>query len=63
MQRYKVALPSKDIPDPSTVFKCTAAGSILFLYWSSILLCMLVQTSERAVPELIRTMNLLLYAL
>ena len=38
MQRCKLALPSEDIADPSTVFKCTAAGSILVLYWSSIIL-------------------------
>ena len=38
MQRYKVALPSEDIPDPSAVFRCTAAGSILVLYQSSITL-------------------------
>ena len=29
--RCKVALPSEDIADPSTVFRCTAAGSILVL--------------------------------
>ena len=45
MQMCKVALPSEDIPDPSTVFKCTAVDSILVLYWSSIMLYMLVQTS------------------
>ena len=52
-------MPSEDIADPSTVFKSTAAGSILVLYWSSIMLYMLVWTSERAAPELIRALNLL----
>ena len=59
MQWSKVALPSKDIADPSTVFKCTAAGSISVLYWSSIMLYMLVCTSERAALALIRALNLL----
>ena len=59
MQMCKVALPSEDIPDPSTVFKCTAVDSILVLYWSSIMLYMLVQTSKRAAPESIRALNLL----
>ena len=31
VQRCKVALPSEDIDDPSAVFRCTAAGSILVL--------------------------------
>ena len=31
MQRCKFALPSEDIDDPSTVFRCTPAGSILVL--------------------------------
>ena len=31
MQRCKVALPREDIDDPSAVFMCTAAGSILVL--------------------------------
>ena len=31
MHRCKVALPSEDIADPSAVFRCTAAGSILVL--------------------------------
>ena len=31
IQRFKVALPSGDIADPSTVFKCTAAGSLFCL--------------------------------
>ena len=31
MWRCKVALPSKDIDDPSAVFRCTAAGSISVL--------------------------------
>ena len=29
--RSKVALPREDIDDPSAVFRCTAAGSILVL--------------------------------
>ena len=59
MQRCKVALPSEDIADPSTFLKCTAAGSILVLYWSSVMLYTLVQTSERADSESIRALNLL----
>ena len=59
MQRCKVAFPSEDIADPSTVLKCTVAGSILVLYWSSIMLHMLVWTIERAAPESIRALNLL----
>ena len=59
MQRCKIALSSKDIADPSAVFKCTAGGSILVLYWSLIMLYMLVQTSERAASKLIRALNLL----
>ena len=59
MQRYKVALPSEDIADPSAVFKYTAAGSILVLYRSSIMLYTLVQTSKRAAPESVRALNLL----
>ena len=47
------------IADPSTVFKCTAAGSILVLYQSSIVLYMLVWTSERVAPESIRVLDLL----
>ena len=31
MQRCKEALPREDIDDPSAVFRCTAAGSILVL--------------------------------
>ena len=31
MQRCNIALPSEDTDDPSAVFKCTAAGSILVL--------------------------------
>ena len=31
IQSCKVALPSKDIPDPSTVFRCTSVGSISVL--------------------------------
>ena len=60
MQRCNVALPSEDIADQSAFFTCTAAGSILVLYWSSILLWMLVHTSERAAPEWIRGLNRLL---
>ena len=40
-------------------FKCTASGSILVLCWSSLMLCLLVCTSERDVPESIRALNLL----
>ena len=50
MERCKVAFTSKDIVDPSTVFKCTVAGSILVLYWSSTMLYTLLKTSERAAP-------------
>ena len=59
MQRCYVALPCEDIADPSAVFKCTAVGSIVVLYWSSVLLYTLVWTIERAAPELIRALNLL----
>ena len=59
MWRCKVALPSEDIADPSAVFTCTAAGSILVLYQSSIMLYTLVQTSERAASESIKVLNLL----
>ena len=38
MLMCKVELPSEDIADPSTVFKYTVAVSILYLYWSSIML-------------------------
>ena len=31
IQRYKVALPSENIADPSAVSRCTAAGSTLVL--------------------------------
>ena len=55
MERSKVALPREDIDDPSAVFRCTAAGSILVLYSSSIILYMLVQANERAAPESIRS--------
>ena len=58
MQRCKVALPSKDIADPSAVFKCTAVGSILVLYWSSIILYTPVQISKGAAMELTRALNL-----
>ena len=53
----KIALSSEDIPDPSTVFKCTAEHSILILYCFSIMLYTLVLTSERADPESIRALN------
>ena len=59
MKRCKVALPSEDIADPSTVFNCTAVGSILVLCWSAIMLYTLVWTSKRAAPESIRALNLL----
>ena len=59
MQRCKAALPSEDSADPSTVFRCTTAGSILVLYWSSIMLYMLVWTRKKAAPESIRALNLL----
>ena len=52
IQKFKVALPSEDIADPSTVFKCT-----------EIMLYMLVWTSERAAPESIRALNLYLHPL
>ena len=59
VQRCKVALLSDDIADPSAVFRCTAAGSISVLHWSSVMLYMLMQTSEGAAPQLIRALNLL----
>ena len=59
MQRCKVALPSEDIANPSHVFKCAAAGSILVLYQSSSILYTLVWTRERTAPEFIRALNLL----
>ena len=59
IQRCRVALPSEDIADPSTVFKCNSAGSILVLYWPWIMLYMLVWTSKRPTPESIRALNLL----
>ena len=57
MQRCKVPLPSKDIADQSTVFKCTAAGSILVLYWTLIMLYMLVHASRKAATESVRALN------
>ena len=63
MLRCKVALPSENIADAPTVFKCTAAGSILVLYWSSIMLYTLVQTSKRAAPELLESWISYLHAL
>ena len=57
MQRCKVAFPSEDIGDPSTVFRCTAAGSVLVLYQFSIMLYTLVWANERAAPESIRALN------
>ena len=59
MQKYNVALLSEDIADLCTVFKCTAAGSIVVLYWSSIISWTLVCSSERAAPESIRALNFL----
>ena len=38
IQGCKVALPSEDIVDPSAVFRCTAAGGILVLQQSSVML-------------------------
>ena len=52
-------MPSEDTDDPSAVFRYTAAGSILGLYQSSIMLYTLVWTSETAAPESIRALNLL----
>ena len=59
IQWCKVALPSEDIADPSAEFKCTAAGSILVLYWSLIMLYTLVQNGKQADPESITILNLL----
>ena len=59
MQRCNAALPSEDIAYPSSVFECTVAGSILFLYWSPIISYMPVCTSKTAVVELIRALNLI----
>ena len=58
MQRCKVALASKDMNDPSAVFRCTAAGSILVLWWALMMLYMLVWVNKRAVPESFRALNL-----
>ena len=58
MPRCKVVLPSKVIDDPSAVLRCTTAGSILVLKWSSIMLYTPIQANERAAPESIRALNL-----
>ena len=50
VQRCEVTLPA--------VLKCTAASSIVVLYWSSIMLYMLVQTSKSTTPESVRALNL-----
>ena len=50
MQRCKVTLLSEDIADPSAVFRCTAAGSIL--------LFLLVFNHVVYAPELNRALNL-----
>ena len=57
VQRCKVALPKGDTDDPSAVLRCTAAGSILVLWWSSIILYMLVWANKRAAPESIRALK------
>ena len=44
--------------DPSTVFRCKAAGSILVLYQSSIILYTLIHIKEIAAPESFRALNL-----
>ena len=58
LQRCKEALPNEDIDDPSAVFKCTAAGSILVLQQSSMIFYMLVWAYKRAAPESIRAFHL-----
>ena len=58
MQRCKVAFPSDDIDDPSAVLRCTTAGMILVLLWSSIILYTLVSANEIAAPGSFRVLNL-----
>ena len=58
MQRCKADLPSEDIADPSSVFRCTAASSILVLRQSLIQLYMPVWANERAAVESVRALNL-----
>ena len=58
LQRCNIALPSEDMDDPSAVFRCTPAGSILVLEWSLIMLYILVWANERDAPEQIRALNL-----
>ena len=56
--RLEVAFSINDIGDPSNVYRCVAAGSILVLYWSSTILYKLVCISEIVAPDLIRALNL-----
>ena len=58
IHRWRVAFCIHDIGDPSAVHWCTAAGSILVLWWSSIILYILMYINEIVTPELIKALNL-----
>ena len=55
--RWRVVFPIKDMGDPSAILRCIAVVSILVLYWSSIMLYLLVYINEIVAPWSIRALK------